>query len=244
MGVTASFSTPHNFLDKTGFHEHAASVVDAGRPNLKNALIRGEDAMKVMKAIFSGAALFVLTAPAMFAQSATTNETPQTIQQRKENQQDRIAQGVQSGQLTAGETKNLETKEAGLNKEERTMRSEDDGHLTAADRAKLNNQQNRLSNQIYDDKHNAAVQHNGPGEVGQRKENQQDRIAQGIKSGQLTPGETAKLEKQQQGINRETAGMREANGGKLTGADKRAMNQQQNQASRNIYAKKHNARRQ
>jgi hypothetical protein len=42
--------------------------------------------MKVMKAILSGAALFVLSAPAMFAQSATTNETPQTIQQRNENQ--------------------------------------------------------------------------------------------------------------------------------------------------------------
>jgi len=113
--------------------------------------------MKVMNAVLTGAALFVLSTPAMFAQSATTNDPPQTIQQRKENQQDRIAQGVQSGQLTAGETKNLETKEAGLNKEERTMRSEDGGHLTAADRAKLNNQQNRLSNQIYDDKHNGAV---------------------------------------------------------------------------------------
>jgi hypothetical protein len=200
--------------------------------------------MKAMNAVLTGAALFVLSAPAIFAQSATTNDPPQTIQQRKENQQDRIGQGVQSGQLTAGETKNLETKEAGLNKEERTMRSEDDGHLTSADRTKLNNQQNHLSNQIYDDKHNGAVQNNGAGEIGQRKENQQDRIAQGVKSGQLTPGETAKLEKQQQGINRETAGMREANGGKLTAADKRAVNQQQNRASRNIYNKKHNGSRQ
>jgi len=49
--------------------------------------------MKIMKAILSGTALFVLPVPAMFVQSATTNETPQTIQQRKENQQDRIAQG-------------------------------------------------------------------------------------------------------------------------------------------------------
>ena len=60
--------------------------------------------------------------------SATPTTTPApkpTIQQRKENQQDRIAQGVQSGQLTAGETKNLETKEAAINKE------------TAADRAAL-----------------------------------------------------------------------------------------------------------
>jgi hypothetical protein len=200
--------------------------------------------MKTTKIILSGAALMLLSVPAVFAQSATTDDKPQTIQQRKENQQDRIAQGVQSGQLTAGETKNLETKEAGLNKEERTMRSEDDGHLTAADRSKLNNQQNHLSNRIYDDKHNGAVQHDGPGEIGQRKENQQDRIAQGVKSGQLTAGETAKLEKQQQGINREERGMREANGGKLTQADKRAVNQQQNQASKNIYNKKHNGRRQ
>ena len=77
-------------------------------------------------------------------------------------------------------------------------------------------------------------------EVGQRVENQQDRIAQGVKSGELTPGETAKLEKQQQGINREERGMREADGGKLTKADRAQVNQQQNRASRNIYNKKHN----
>ena len=207
--------------------------------------------MNSMKLFLSGAALILLSVPAAFAQSTGTSDgsaaapdKPATIQQRKENQQDRIAQGVESGQLTAGETKNLETKEAGLNKEERNMRAEDDGHLTDADRAKINNQQNRLSNQIYDDKHNAAVQHDAPGEIGQRQENQQDRIAQGIKSGQLTAGETAKLENQQQGINREISGMRQANGGNLTKADKAAVNQQQNKASRNIYNKKHNAAKQ
>jgi hypothetical protein len=201
--------------------------------------------MNTTKLILSAAALLALSVPAAFAQSTTTTTTdpkPGEIQQRKENQQDRIAQGIQSGQLTAGETKNLETKEAGLNKEERTMRSEDDGHLTAADRAKLNNQQNHLSNQIHNDKTNANTAHYGNNEVGQRRENQQDRIAQGVKSGQLTAGETAKLENQQQGINKEVSGMRQANGGKLTQADKKAVNQQQNQASKNIYNKKHNAR--
>jgi hypothetical protein len=200
--------------------------------------------MHTTKLILSAAALLTFSVPAALAQSttSTTDPKPGEIQQRKENQQDRIAQGVQSGQLTAGETKNLETKEAGLNKEERAMRSEDNGHLTAADRAKLNHQQNRLSNQIHEDKTNANTAHYGNNEVGQRRENQQDRIAQGIKSGQLTPGETAKLENQQQGINKEVSGMRQANGGKLTKADKKAVNQQQNQASRNIYNKKHNAR--
>ena len=109
--------------------------------------------------MFTAAALLIVSTPSAFAQSqpagSSTAPAPGTVAERKENQQDRIANGIQSGRLTAGETKNLETKEAGLNKEERTMRSEDDGHLTAADREKLNNQQNHLSNQIYDDKHNA-----------------------------------------------------------------------------------------
>jgi len=201
------------------------------------------------KLILSGAALIAFCVPAAFAQStgsSTSSGTadankPPTIQERKENQQDRIAQGIKSGQLTPGETKNLETKEAGLNKEERDMRAADDGHLTAADREKLNNQQNHLSNQIYNDKHNGRTD-NFKGEVGQRQENQQDRIAQGVKSGQLTAGETTKLEKQQQGINREVNGMREENGGKLSKADKALVNKQQNRASRNIYNKKHNGR--
>ena len=123
--------------------------------------------------------------------------TGESIQDRKENQQDRIANGVKSGELTAGETTNLEKKESNLNHEEKDMRSLDNGKLTAADKTTLNQQQNKLSNQIYQDKHNSAVQNTDPkSEVGKRAENQQDRIAQGVKSGQLTAGETAHLEKQ------------------------------------------------
>jgi hypothetical protein len=204
--------------------------------------------MKTRELILSAAALIALCVPSAFAQQSSTSSTttttdkPETIAQRKDNQQDRIAQGINSGQLTAGETKNLETKEAGINKEEHTMRSDDDGHLTAADRAKLNNQQNHLSNRIYDDKHNANTAHYGNGEIGQRRENQQDRIAQGVKSGQLTAGETARLENREQGINREVSADKQANGGKLTGADKKAINQSQNKVSRNIYRDKHNGR--
>jgi hypothetical protein len=77
--------------------------------------------------------------------------------------------------------------------------------------------------------------------VGQRQENQQDRIAQGIKSGQLTAGETAKLENQQKGINQQVKADRAANGGKLTAGEKKQVNKEQNAASKNIYNKKHNA---
>ena len=67
------------------------------------------------------------------AQSSAPAAAPATINQRKENQQDRIANGVKSGELTAGETTNLEKKESELNQEERDMRKLDNGHLTAAD---------------------------------------------------------------------------------------------------------------
>ena len=205
--------------------------------------------MKTTKLILNSAVLIALVVPAAFAQqsgsSSTGSSTTQpTVQHRKKNQQDRIANGIQSGQLTAGETKKLETKEASVNKEEAGMRASNNGKLTSADRTKLQNQQNRLSKQIYTDKHNAATQHSGNGLVGQRKENQQDRIANGVRSGQLTAGETAKLESKQQGVNRTVAGMRQANGGKLTAADKTAVNKQQNKASKQIYAKKHNAAKQ
>ena len=77
------------------------------------------------------------------------------IQQRKDNQQQRIAQGVASGQLTAGEAARLEGRQAALNREERAMRAANGGRLTAADRALINRQQNRLSGNIYRLKHNA-----------------------------------------------------------------------------------------
>ena len=167
--------------------------------------------------------------------------TAQEIQKRQENQQDRIAQGVKSGQLTAGETANLEKKEAAINKETRTDRAANGGKLTSAEKAQVNKQQNQVSKQIYADKHNANTAHYGNNKVGQRRENQQDRIAQGIKSGQLTPSEAAKLEKQQHGINKQVAGDRKANGGSLNASQRKQINKEQNQASRNIYNKKHNA---
>jgi hypothetical protein len=190
------------------------------------------------------AVALLLSTAAVAQQPAPSGSTPAsdpTVAQRKENQQDRIANGVKSGQLTAGETANLETKEAAINGETRADRAANGGKLTAAEKQQVNSQQNQLSKQIYQDKHNANTAHYGNNAVGQRRENQQDRIAQGIKSGQLTAGETAKLENQQKGINQQVKADRAANGGKLTAAEKQQVNKEQNGASKNIYNKKHNA---
>ena len=104
-------------------------------------------------------ASLALAPAAIFAQATTaTPDHPATINQRKENQQDRVAQGVKSGQLTAGETSHLEKQEAGINKEEAGMKAQNNGHLTKQDRSTLRHQQNRESHRIYRDKHNARKQ--------------------------------------------------------------------------------------
>lgn len=75
-----------------------------------------------------------------------------------------------------------------------------------------------------------------------RRENQQDRIARGVKSGKLTAGETAKLEQREAHVNRQVARDRRANGGKLTAGERRRVNRELNHTSRAIHRDKHNGR--
>jgi len=192
-----------------------------------------------MKTTLKSILLCATTAALMLPAMA---QTSQSINERKENQQDRIANGVQSGELTAKETQHIEKKEADLNQEERDMRKLDNGHLTVADKATLNQQQNQLSKDIYKQKHDAQTRNVNPkSEVGQRQRNQQERIAQGVKSGQLTPRETARLEGREAAIHKEVHNDRVANGGKLTPAEKAKVNRQENRTSRAIYRQKHDA---
>jgi hypothetical protein len=100
----------------------------------------------------------IAMAVALVALPALMNaQSNKEINQRKVKQQDRIAQGVRSGQLTPGETAHLERQEQGINREERAMRAQDNGHLTKADRKLVNRQQNVESKRIYRDKHNSRV---------------------------------------------------------------------------------------
>jgi hypothetical protein len=186
-----------------------------------------------MKQIIIGTGLLAaFFATASFAQ----------VHDRKVDQQDRIANGVQSGQLTAGETRSLEHQQANLNQQIYADKQANGGKLTAADKAQINSQQNALSKNIYADKHNANAATYGNNVVGQRRENQQDRIAQGIRSGSLRPGEAANLEGREANINHQVAVDRKANGGTLTPQEKARVNRQQNRTSRAIYKDKTNGR--
>jgi uncharacterized lipoprotein YajG len=76
-------------------------------------------------------------------------------------------------------------------------------------------------------------------QINQREQNQQNRIANGIKNDKLTPGQAARLEKgQQRLVNNEKKDMA-ANNGHLTKKDQRQLNHEANRQSRKIYKDKH-----
>jgi hypothetical protein len=78
-------------------------------------------------------------------------------------------------------------------------------------------------------------------EVNAREGNQQARINNGVRSGQLTPGETRNLENRDTSINRQAQADRAANGGRLTGQERQQINQRQNNVSSSIARDDRNA---
>jgi len=76
-------------------------------------------------------------------------------------------------------------------------------------------------------------------EVNQREENQQDRIAQGVSNGTLSPQEAAKLEKGESRIQQQEAQDLQKNNGHLTPAEQAKLNSEENRQSRRIHAEKH-----
>lgn len=76
-------------------------------------------------------------------------------------------------------------------------------------------------------------------QINGRETNQQDRIANGVKNGQLRPGQTAHLEKGEQRLqNNEKRDMAKDNG-HLTKQNQRQLNRESNRMSNRIYRDKH-----
>ena len=92
---------------------------------------------RTIVAIITGAALLILPA---FAQ-----DTP-VIDQRKQNEKERIKAGVKDGSLTKAEAAKLKAKEGKINKDIR--RAEKDGVVTGKEKAKIAKEQNKLSKNI------------------------------------------------------------------------------------------------
>ena len=75
------------------------------------------------------------------------------VNKREQNQQKRIANGVNSGKLSAKQTSHLEKREASVQNREQKDMAAHNGHLTKAEQKGINRQQNRISKSVYKDKH-------------------------------------------------------------------------------------------
>jgi hypothetical protein len=78
------------------------------------------------------------------------------IDQRGANQQNRINQGVNSGQLTPAEYNHVENRENRINTAENQMKA--DGHYTHAERLRTRRMLRRSNRMVYRDKHNNRVE--------------------------------------------------------------------------------------
>ena len=96
--------------------------------------------------ILAAAAFAALAVPA-FAQ---TTSTPR-IDQRQQNQQQRIDQGVKSGQLNEKEAARLEKGQARVQKME--DKAVADGKVTARESRQIERAQDKQSRRIYREKH-------------------------------------------------------------------------------------------
>lgn len=78
--------------------------------------------------------------------------------------------------------------------------------------------------------------------VNGREFNQQQRISNGVRNGNMTPGEASRAENRQAAINNQVRTDRQANGGRLTPDERGQVNREQNGASRQIYRENNNGR--
>jgi len=86
---------------------------------------------------------------------AAQTATPR-VDQRQANQEARIQQGVQSGELTGKEAAKLEKGQAKVQKKEDKAKA--DGQVTQKERAKLAKEQDKQSKKIHKQKHDKQKQ--------------------------------------------------------------------------------------
>jgi hypothetical protein len=79
-----------------------------------------------------------------------------------------------------------------------------------------------------------AQAHPRRAEVNGRLANQNRRIHQEVKEGEISKGQAAQLHRQDHQIRKEERTMASTNGGHITKTEQRALNQQENQVSREI----------
>jgi hypothetical protein len=176
--------------------------------------------------------------------SAGFAQTVGTEVQRDVNQENRVEQGLKSGQLSTGEAAKLERGEARIDRME--THAIKDGTLSPREAARIQRAQNqesarinRLDNNTVSGNPNSASSQRMEADV-QRNINQQNRIEQGVQSGALTNKETANLEQGQARIDRKEA--RVGADGHVSAREQARIQHAEDRQSNKIYREKHNNR--
>lgn len=196
--------------------------------------------MKIKYLMAVSAVALMLASPAMADDAKPVTASTET--QRDVNQQDRIEQGLKSGELNAREAARLEKGEARIDKAE--ANAEKDGTLTVKEKRRIARMQNKESVTIEKEKHDAQTGNADSASTKAmekdiaRDANQEKRIENGEKSGALSGSEAARLEKQQARTDKVEA-KAEADG-KVGAREERKITRMQNKDSKRIYHKKHN----
>jgi hypothetical protein len=164
-----------------------------------------------------------------------------TFADRNVEQQRRIDQGLRTGDLNVQEAARLEREESRVNRmESRALR---DGTVSDAERAQINRAQDRVSQDIARERQdnergnpNSGSSQRMQADV-QRNVNEQERIAQGMRSGQLTNREAARLENGQARTERMEA--RAGADGHVGRYEQRGIQRAENRQSRQIHNERH-----
>lgn len=207
-----------------------------------------------MKTAMSGllAAVLVAAVPAL----ADPGQRARGINQRQHNQQQRIEQGWRQGDLTRGETRQLQHQTRDIRREEHAFRS--DGRFTPAEHQHVQRDLDRLSQNIHRERHDGEfARHqprhawsgshdprqfrafNGDPRIDRIQQRQHDRIVQGIRSGELTRREAHRLIEEQRAIRAEERAY--LADGVLTRAERADLCEDLSDARRHIYNETHDA---
>ena len=108
------------------------------------------------KFAFTGLSL-VLVATALTIGTDSAQAGGKRVNQRQINQQRRLYNGAANGSLTGREYVRLQKQQVRLNRKERQMRQSGDG-LTKKESVKLENMQDNMSQNVYQQKHDGQTQ--------------------------------------------------------------------------------------
>lgn len=105
-----------------------------------------------MKPTLTIASIALLLSNLILSPYSTADVNTPRIDQRQENQQERIEQGINSGALTDHEANRLENQQTRI--ENREAAAKADGVVTQTERSRLSHQQNKANRNIRRKKHN------------------------------------------------------------------------------------------